>query len=143
MISNAGIETLNPRIRIRKYLRKKYTDVVEQLFPSYVFACFDSEKHLHMIKYTRGVRYIVGKSIPIAVPPEIIETIREQMQDGIVTPMPENLEHGDRVLINEGPFKDFYGIFQRNVPGRERVMILLEALHSRLEIESRSVRKIK
>ena len=138
---NAGLETLNPKIRIKKYLRKKYTTVIEPLFPSYVFAFFDPEEHGHMIRYTRGVKYIVGKQNPMAVPQVIIDAIQERMQDNIITPVFEKLESGDRVLIKEGPFANFYGIFEREVPGRERTMILLETLHCKLEIESVSLRK--
>lgn len=141
-LRNAGIETLNPKIRIKKYIRGKYTPVIESLFPSYIFACFDPERHGHMIKYTRGVRFIVGKQNPMVVPQVIIEAIQERMEGDIITPVPEKLESGDRVLIKEGPFTNFYGIFERDVPGRERAMILLETLHCKLEIESISIRKV-
>jgi transcriptional antiterminator RfaH len=140
-LKNAGIEVLNPKIRIKKYIRGKYIAVIEPLFPSYIFTCFDPERHGHMIKYTRGVRFIVGKQNPLVVPQEIIDTILERMEGDIVIPAPERLESGDRVLIKEGPFANFYGIFERVVPGRERAMILLEALHCKLEIESISLRK--
>lgn len=141
MLRNAGLEVLNPKIRIKKYNRGRYEHVVEALFKSYIFAWFDNDTHNHMIRYTRGVKYIVGKDHPIIVPQEIIEALREQMEDDIVTPKPENLSKGDRVVIREGPFASFYGIFQHPVPGRDRVVILLEALNSRLEVEDVSIRK--
>ncbi|MCL4476304.1 MAG: hypothetical protein M1508_08785 [Nitrospirae bacterium] len=140
-LNNADIETLTPKIRALKRVRRKYVDVIEQLFPSYIFACFDREKHCHMIKYTRGVKYIVGKENPLAVPLEIIQAIRERMRDEIVAPVPEDIKKGDRVLIKEGPFKDFYGIFQRDMPGKARAMILLDALTCSLEIDQRSIKK--
>lgn len=140
-LRNAGIVILNPKIRTKKYIRGKYITVIEPLFPSYIFACFDSGKQGHMIKYTRGVKFIVGKQNPLTVPQEIIEAIQERMQGDIVTPVPDKLEKGDRVIIKEGPFVSFYGIFERDIPGRERAMILLEALHSKVEIESLSIRK--
>ncbi len=84
LLSNAGIETLNPKIGVRKYIRKKYIEAVEQLFPCYIFALFDEGEHSHMVRYTRGVKYIVGKETPLAVPPEIIEVIRERMVGDIV-----------------------------------------------------------
>jgi transcriptional antiterminator RfaH len=142
LLSRAGIETFNPKIKVRKYGRKKYIDVIEQLFPSYVFALFDPGKHGHMISYTRGVRYVVGGEIPIAVPDEIILMIRQRMVDGVVKPEPVDLSSGDKVMISEGPFKDFYGIFERNLSGKERAMILLEALHCKLEIELHMLKKI-
>lgn len=141
LLSNAGIETFNPKIRVRKYVRKKYTEAIEQLFPCYIFASFDPDKHSHMIRYTRGVRYVVGKQHPLVVPPDMIEAIRERMEDGVVKPETENFEKGDRVLIKEGPFKDFCGIFERNLSGRERVVIFLEALFCRVEIEGFSLKR--
>ncbi len=141
LLNNAGIETFSPKIRALKRVRGKYADVVEQLFPSYIFACFDREKHCHMIKYTRGVKYIVGKETPLAVPSEIIRAIQERMQGGVVVPVPEDMKEGDRVMIKEGPFKDFYGVFQRDMPGKARAMILLESLHCTLQLESRSIKK--
>jgi len=140
-LKNAGIEVIHPKIKIKKYVRGKYTHVIEPLFPGYLFARFDCERHGHMIKYTRGVKFIVGKQNPLIVPKEIIDTIQERMQGDIVTPSHEKLESGDRVLIKEGPFANFYGIFERDVPGKERAMILLEALHCKLEIESISLSK--
>jgi len=141
LLNRAGIETLSPKIRVLKRVRGRYVDVIEQLFPSYIFAFFDSDTHCHMIKYTRGVKYIVGRKTPLAVPPEIIEVIQERMKDGIITPVPEDIKEGDRVLISEGPFKDFYGIFQRNMPGKARAMILLETLTCSLQIDHRSIKK--
>jgi transcriptional antiterminator RfaH len=141
LLSSAGIETLNPKIRVKKYVRKKYVTAVEPLFPCYIFALFDSQKHGHMVTYTRGVKYIVGKETPLVVVREIIDAIKERLEGDLVVPVPVSLERGDRVLIKEGPFKDFYGIFERNIPGRKRVMILLEALHCKVDIESFSVDK--
>jgi transcriptional antiterminator RfaH len=95
-----------------------------------------------MITYTRGVKYIVGKESPLVVFPEIIEAIRERMDGEFVRPSPVRLKKGDRVMVKEGPFKDFYGVFERNISGKERVMILLETLHCKLDIESLSLDKI-
>ena len=142
LLQNAGVETLNPKIRLRKYVRKRYEDTIEQLFPCYIFAYFDEEAHGHMVRYTRGVKYVVGKDIPLEVHPSIIEVIKERMEGDIVVPLQEKFGSGDRVLIKEGPFKDFYGIFERNIPGRKRATILLETIYCRLEVESRSLGRV-
>ena len=142
LLNNAGIETLNPKIQIRKYIRGKYMLVLEQLFPSYLFAFLDRGKEGHMVKYTRGVKYIVGKEDPVMVPPEIIDSIKERLEGDIIREIPENLRKGDRVLIKDGPFKDFYGIFEKTLPAKERSIILLEALYSRLNIEIFSLKKV-
>jgi transcriptional antiterminator RfaH len=142
LLGKAGIETLSPKIRVLRRVRGKYADVIEQLFPSYLFARFEEDSQSHMITYTRGVKYIVGKESPLPVHSEIIEAIREGMRDGVVVPVPGDLKKGERVIVREGPFRDFYGIFQREMPGKARAMILLDALHCALDIETRSIRKV-
>jgi transcriptional antiterminator RfaH len=67
LLQNRGLEVLNPKIKSRKFKRNKLTDVVEPLFPCYIFANFDKYKYVHLITYTRGVRYIVGKKSSVAV----------------------------------------------------------------------------
>ncbi len=140
LLANAGIEVLNPKIRVKKYVRKKYAEAIEQLFPCYVFANFDTSTHSHMIRYTRGVKYVVGKEQPLVVHAEIIDAIRERTKDGIVQPETDHYSRGDKVMIKEGPFKDFYGIFERHISGKDRAMILLEALYVKIEIENTSIK---
>ncbi len=141
-LRSAGLETLGPKIVIKKYVRKRYTDVVEQLFPSYIFAFFDKEKHSHMVRYTRGIKYIVGKGTPLVVQNEIIDAIKERMEGDLLKPVFEEFKKGDRIVIKDGPFKDFYGIFKWNVSGQERAMILLDALHCSVTLESSSIARI-
>ena len=142
-LQGIGIDVLNPKLKTKKYKRNKLAEVIEPLFPCYLFARFDKEKYTHLITYTRGVRYIVGKQHPIVVYDEIIETIREGMEDGdIIVIKPGRFEKGERVLIREGPFRDFYGIFEREIKGNERVMILLETIHYKIELEKQFLTKL-
>ena len=142
-LQGIGIEVLNPKLKIKKYKRNKLVDAIEQLFPCYLFAHFDKDKYAHLITYTRGVRYIVGKKNPIVVFDEIIDAIKEGMEEGdLVVIRPGRFEEGDKVLIREGPFKDFYGIFEREIKGDERVMILLEAIHYKIELDKHFLTKI-
>ncbi|SPQ01713.1 hypothetical protein NBG4_680006 [Candidatus Sulfobium mesophilum] len=55
------------------------------------------------------------------------------MEGDIVLPTSEKFDSGERVLIKEGPFKDFYGIFERHIAGRKRATILLESSISDLK----------
>jgi len=136
-LEGIGIEVLNPKIKLKKYRRNKLAEVVEPLFPCYLFANFEKEKYAHMITYTRGVRYIVGKTNPIVVHDEIIDTIKEGMEAGnIIVVQPRKFSKGERVLVKEGPFKDFYGIFEKETRGPERVMVLLDMIHCKLELDS-------
>ena len=137
LLQNIGLEVLNPKIKFRKFKRNKLTDVIEPLFPCYLFANFDKDKYAHLITYTRGVRYIVGKKSPVAVQDEVINVIKDGIEDNnIIVIKPSTFKNGDKVLIKDGPFKDFYGIFEKEIKGHERVMILLETIQCRLELDS-------
>ncbi len=141
-LQGVGIEILNPKLKSKKYQKNKLSEVIEPLFPCYLFANFEKEKYSHLITYTRGVRYIVGKSHPVTVHDEVISTVKESMEDGnIVVIKPQRFERGERVFIREGPFKDFYGIFQKKKKNNERVMILLDSISYKLELDSWLLRK--
>ena len=135
-LQNIGIEILNPKLRSKKYRENRFLEVVEPLFPCYIFANFEKDKYSHLINYTRGVRYIVGKNNPVMVHEEIIKTIREGMGvDDIIVVKPQSFRKGDRVYIREGPFKDFCGVFEREIKGSDRVMLLLSTLNYKIELD--------
>jgi transcriptional antiterminator RfaH len=136
-LQGIGIDVLNPKLKSRKFIQNRLGEVIEPLFPCYLFAEFEKEKYAHMITYTRGVRYIVGKQNPIVVHEEVISTIRKNItHDNIVMIKPQMFSQGDAVTIKDGPFKHFSGIFESEIRGPERVMILLDTLSCRLEIDS-------
>jgi transcriptional antiterminator RfaH len=140
LLKNAGIEVLNPKLRSKKYRHNRYADVIEPLFPCYLFAHFDVDEYAHLITYTRGVRYIVGKRSPVEIHDSIIGTIKERMgDDNIIIVSPQKFEKGEKVCVREGPLKNLCGIFEREVKGPERVMILLNTIHCRVEIDTCSL----
>ncbi|MBM4146618.1 MAG: hypothetical protein FJ240_10185 [Nitrospira sp.] len=136
-LQNIGLEVLNPKIKFRKFKRNKLTDVIEPLFPCYLFVNFDKDKYTHLVTYTRGVRYVVGKKNPVAVQDEVVNAIKDGIEDNnLIVIKPSAFKNGDKVLIKDGPFKDFYGIFEKEIKGHERVMILLETMQCRVELDS-------
>ncbi len=142
-LRDIGIEVLNPKLKSRRYKQSKVIGTIEPLFPCYLLAKFDKGKYSHIITYTRGVRYIVGKSNPVAIHEEIIQTIKEKMEEGdTVVIKPCRFEKGDRVIIKDGHFKDLYGIFERETKGRERIIIFLNTINYRIELDSWLLRKV-
>lgn len=127
-LENAGIEVFNPRLKQKKYVQGAYRNKINPLFPCYLFVKFEPETTSHMIKYTRGVRRIVGGDLPWPVSDEIIDVIRDQEEDGIVTIKPPQFKYGDSVAINDGPLAGLKGIFEKELNGQERVVLLLSAI---------------
>ena len=135
-LQSAGFEVLNAKLKQRRYLRRRLQDAVSPLFPCYLFARFDTLNDYRLIKYTRGIKNIVGAEwLPTVVPDEIINSIWEREEQGVITVMPPSFERGEEVLIKDGPFQDFEAVFQREIKGIERVCILLKAINARLIVD--------
>ncbi|MDQ1557508.1 MAG: transcriptional antiterminator RfaH [Pyrinomonadaceae bacterium] len=123
-----NLETFTPKIQERRYnqFTGKPTPVAKPFFPRYIFARFEAETMLHKVSFVRGVQSVVGFGAgPAPIDDELIEIIKSRTgEDGFVN-FGEQLKRGDRVLINDGPVKDFVGIFEREVSASARVVVLL------------------
>ncbi len=137
LINVPDIVVFNPQVKRKKYIRGKMQEVVEELFPCYIFLCFNPVKHAHMIRYTRGVRKIVGDMTgnPFTVDESIISSIQSRIENGYVLIDAPELHKGDKVLVHEGPFKGLLGVFHQELKARDRVMILLNTIAYQASIE--------
>lgn len=130
-LTGAGYETLFPKIQ----KRNRRTKAIETcpLFPTYLFVRFPYEQ-LKTIRYTHGVARVVSFGPdPQEVGEEIIEAVRGRMDgEGIVTLLrpPARWEPGQRIRIGEGPFEGLEAIFVEEIPDRDRVVLLLDAVSS-------------
>ncbi len=129
-LTSWGITTLAPRLKGNDGRRDL------QLFPGYIFARFEGLKMLHKIHYTRGVSYIVSfGGIPAPIGDELIGEIRARMgKDGAVH-NERPLSPGDEVVVQSGILRNFVGVFEREMPGTQRVQILLRAVAYSAHVE--------
>ena len=129
-LETAGYEVLNPKLRVRKYKEGRFVDVIEAMFPNYIFVKFHPVDDFHMVKYARGVRTIVilgGRIVPLQE--ELIGFIRGKLVEGVARVGKKKYRKGEKIIIKDGPFKGLNGIFERELEGEERVMILLEGIN--------------
>ena len=135
----SDIEVFNPKLRRTQYCRGKSKDTIEALFPCYIFSRFNPGKYYHMIKYTSGVKRVVGDGAgnPYIVDEGIIDLIKSKANDGFIHIQPSDFNAGDRVTVQEGPLKGLTGIFLEEVNARDRVLILLNTItyQARITIE--------
>jgi transcriptional antiterminator RfaH len=134
----AGFTIYNPRV--------SYENAVRPFFPGYAFLRFDHPEQYRLVKYTRGVKKIIGNSDgPIPMPAEVIDGIRARETDGLIV-----LEKhgdvpgiGDEIEVAEGPLKGLKGIFKKEMDDNSRVMILLNyvSYQGMLLIEKRKLRR--
>jgi len=81
---------------------------------------------------------------PALVDNRIISTIQSRVgEDGYIE-IGQSLTPGDKVIIEDGPLKDFIGVFERETGDVDRVMILLQTVsyQAHLVIEREILKKI-
>jgi transcriptional antiterminator RfaH len=122
-----NITTFNPKVRERRYnqFSNKPSYVSKPLFPRYMFAKFNINR-LKDIQYTRGVHSIINFGDgPVSIDDNVISLIESKIDDDGYVKFEDPIKTGDKVVIKEGPLKDLYGIFEKEIGGTDRVVILL------------------
>ncbi len=128
-LTGAGYDVLFPKFR--KKSRRTGALEARPLFPTYLFVRFRLED-LKTIRYTHGVaRVVCFGPEPQEVGEEIAGAVRERMDaEGFVKLEPKKVQllPGQKVRIGEGPFAGFDAVFLEELPDRERVVLLLDAV---------------
>jgi transcriptional antiterminator RfaH len=126
-----NVETFFPKYQSkrRREFKAEPTYTVKPLFPGYIFARFDAEAMCHNIRYTRGVHSVVSiGDRPAPVDDEVISLIMSRHgEDGFIK-LGHEINLGDEVVVHDGAFRGFEGVFERRMKDSERVMILLKAV---------------
>jgi transcriptional antiterminator RfaH len=104
--------------------------VLRPLFPGYLFGRFCAADSLRAVSYSRGVlRVVGGGDQPWPVDDAIVADIRDRLgPEGCVDIGERALRVGDSVRIAAGPLAGWSGIFDSELSGAERVVILIETL---------------
>lgn len=137
-LANGGVEVLAPKLKLRKYKDGKFVQVIEAMFPSYIFVRINPVDEYRLVKYARGVKTIVnfgGKIVPL--PDEMIDFIRSRLDNGVAVIKKKRLNKGEKIIVQDGPFKGLSGIFESELDGKERVAILLDGIDycAKMEID--------
>ena len=108
---------------------------IRPYFPGYLFIYVDLQNtNLSSLSWMPGTCGLVSfGGEPASVPDELIHVIRKKL-DAITRGGGEQLagyQPGDKVLVEDGPFAGYQGIFDSRLPGDDRVRILLDLLQQR------------
>jgi transcriptional antiterminator RfaH len=131
-----GVEVFNPRIRYTRPTRLGPATVTESMFPNYLFARFDWQTLLNRVHYAPGVSGIVhfGSKWP-TVPEAAIEEIRRVLGAGGVHVISNELAAGDSVSVSGGVFHGLNAIITQVMPGKDRVLVLMDFLGRQTAVE--------
>lgn len=139
LFTEGGFIIYNP-----KYLHE---DRIKPFFPGYEFILFDFPAQYQLVRYTRGVKRVVGiREGPIPISENIVKGIRAREVNGLVELQKYGAqpEVGDEIEVMEGPLKGLRGVFKREISDKERVMILLNyvSYQGQLLIERKKLKKV-
>jgi transcriptional antiterminator RfaH len=141
-----GAPIFNPKIRESRYNQFSLVPayVTKSLFSRYIFAQFKVNDLYHKVRFTRGVYSVIsfGEG-PTPITEEVIMLIRSNIKEDGFVRIDEEMKPGDRVIVKDGPLKNFAGIFEREMKDADRIRILLETVgyQAHVEIERDMVKK--
>jgi len=139
LFTEGGIKIYNP-----KYMHE---NKIKAFFPGYGFIYFDFPAQYQLVKYTRGVKRVIGnRGSPTPISEEVIREIKSREIDGLIElyKYGEEPEVGDEIEVMVGPLKGLRGIFKKELTARERVLILLNYVtyQGQLIIEKEKLKKV-
>ena len=129
------VEVFNPRIRFSRPTRQGAISVVEALFPSYIFARFDWHQDLAKVNYAPAVAGVVhfGARWP-SIPDHVIAELRATIGPQEIHVV-KALAPGDAVQIAGGILHGLKAVVTYIMPGRQRVMVLMDFLGRQTSVE--------
>jgi transcriptional antiterminator RfaH len=116
-------------LRIERATRRGLVQLIEPLFPCYVFVRCRLGDRSDEIRHTYGISSLVhfGPAVP-AVPEQVIEELRQCFDSEEPMLAQDPIRVGSEVIVAEGSFLGSRGIVVRMLPAKRRVQILLDFL---------------
>ena len=126
-----GVEVYAPEIAVAK----KGIQRCEILFPTYVFCNLTCDEQWPLVRWSRGVRYVVGTDgHPASLDSSVIDQIKGRVEWWNDSGWREH-RAGEQVRISSGPLSGLDAIFQGYVPGKQRCQVLISLMYRPLTVE--------
>ena len=138
---------LVPTEKVVEVRNKQKRETEQKFFPGYVLVEMDlTDETWHLVRSTPKVTGFVGSgSKPVALPPEEVEGILRQMEEGAEKPkLKSTFQKGDKVRVIEGPFVNFQGAIDDLNPerGKLKVMVAIFGRLTPVELEYYQVERL-
>ena len=127
-LTRQGYTTYLPMTQKKIRRNGKYIHTTAPFFSRYLFIRLNTDAdNWSPIRSTIGVACIVRfGGLPAVVPEGLINVLRQQENEtGLQDNIEKQLQLGDKVMVLDGPFAGYQGVFQQ-ATGAERVAILLD-----------------
>ena len=127
-----------PEVFVEKIFRGKKSQVIEILFPGYLFVNFrNPASSIQSVKNTRGVQSFVSfGGLPAWAPYALIQELKEKTKPSenlLISNLPKK---GDKLKVTDGPFNGISVIFSQP-NGDERAEVLLNMMNQQVKASIR------
>lgn len=132
------LETYFPRLRRKKTIRRVKREVLEPLFPRYLFCRLSLADSYRAVIYGRDVLGLVSAGDkPTEVDEQIIDQLKEWAGEGesIISLEPKPIRKGDPIKITDGPMQGLEATFLQDATKDERVAILLNLMNTEVQLK--------
>ncbi len=140
-----NLETFCPILHVKPVNPR--ASKIKPYFPGYLFIHIDLQSiNLSSILWMPGmVGPVWMGNEPAFVPDELVRTVRKKVDEinAAGSKIWAGMQVGDRVLVEDGPFVGYQGIFDGRLSGDDRVRILLDLVKNRQMRLDLSVSQIK
>jgi transcriptional antiterminator NusG len=128
-----------PTEKVREIRKSKKIETEQKFFPGYLLVEMElTDDTWHLVRSTPGAK-------PVPLPPEEVEGILRQMEEGAEKPkLKSTFQKGDKVRVIEGPFVNFQGSIDDLNPerGKLKVMVAIFGRLTPVELEYYQVERL-
>ena len=123
-----------PMIRIDKISRGRRAEVLDVLFPGYLFVQLgESSVSTTAVRSTRGVsHFVTSAGAPIKVPQGLVEQLRQRVTADAEVVMSQLPKPGAKMQIIDGPFKGLNAVFTEP-DGNNRAIVMVTLLSQQVK----------
>ena len=123
-----------PMIRVDKISRGRRAEVLDVLFPGYLFVQLgESSVSTTAVRSTRGVsHFVTSAGAPIKVPQGLVDQLRQRVTadaDMVMSQLPKS---GAKMQVIEGPFKGLNAVFTEP-DGNNRAIVMVTLLSQQVK----------
>ena len=118
--------------------QRRWSDRMKQinipLFPGYVFCRLDSHNRFPILQSSGVVRIVGNGNLPIPIPEEEIEAVKNVVQSTLPYTPWSSLAPGHRVVVERGPLMGLQGVLLRVKQGH-RLVVSISMLQRAVAVE--------
>lgn len=127
-LENQGVGVCFPEIMVEKIQKGKLKNIIEPLFPRYLFVKIPQNVAWTTVRSSRGVSDFVRFGNEVATITDDMLNQINQLLDHNTAEQLTNIPHeGDAVIIKTGEFAGLEGVFKQR-DGEQRCYVLLDIL---------------